>query len=149
MQRLLSSKAQGCKDFWKASKPCHVGIHWMALTEYSQMSTHLPGLWSFFRFFAPFCIGLSSHQQRYGLKVQPISLPVLLQGCPRVFILEQRQSILHVAQHFIGRHETKSAINHQLSLPYTKLYIYIKKAMINKLPIQLMEYACSKKSVSK
>ena len=25
--RLLSSKVQGCKDFWKLPKPCHVGIH--------------------------------------------------------------------------------------------------------------------------
>ena len=23
--------------------PCHVGIHWIALAEYSQMSTHVPG----------------------------------------------------------------------------------------------------------
>ena len=34
MPRLLSSKAKGCKDFGKASKPCHVGIHWIALAEY-------------------------------------------------------------------------------------------------------------------
>ena len=53
MLRLLSSKAQGCKDFWKTSKPCQVGIHWKALAEYSQMSTHLPGFQSFFR---DFCI---------------------------------------------------------------------------------------------
>ena len=33
MLRLLSSKAQGCKDFRKSSKPCHVGIHWKALEE--------------------------------------------------------------------------------------------------------------------
>ena len=44
---LLSSKAQGCKDFWKPSKPCHVGIPWIALAEYSQMSTHMPGFQSF------------------------------------------------------------------------------------------------------
>ena len=24
------------RDFWKPSKPCHVGIHWIALAEYSQ-----------------------------------------------------------------------------------------------------------------
>ena len=36
-------KAQGCRDFCKPSKPSHVGIHWIALTEYSQMSTHVPG----------------------------------------------------------------------------------------------------------
>ena len=27
----------------KTSKPCHIGIHSIALTEYSQMSAHLPG----------------------------------------------------------------------------------------------------------
>ena len=43
---LLSSKAQECKDFWKSSKLCHVGIHWIALTEYSQIGTHLPGFQS-------------------------------------------------------------------------------------------------------
>ena len=32
MLRLLSSKAQGCKDFQKPSKPCRVGIHRIALT---------------------------------------------------------------------------------------------------------------------
>ena len=34
MLRLLTSKAQGHKDFWKTSKPCHVGIHHIALAEY-------------------------------------------------------------------------------------------------------------------
>ena len=42
---------QGRKDFWKPFKPCHVGIHWIALAEYSQMSTHLPGFQLFFVFF--------------------------------------------------------------------------------------------------
>ena len=27
----------------KPSNPCHVGIHWIALAECSQMSTHMPG----------------------------------------------------------------------------------------------------------
>ena len=54
---ILSSKAQLCKDFWKSYKSCHVGIHWIVRAEYSQMSTHLPGFQSFFRFFASFCIG--------------------------------------------------------------------------------------------
>ena len=40
---LLFSKAQGCKDFRKLSKACRVGIYWIALTKYSQMSTHVPG----------------------------------------------------------------------------------------------------------
>ena len=51
MLRLLSSKAQGRKEFWKTSKPCHNGIYWIALAEYSQMSTCLPEFQSFFRFF--------------------------------------------------------------------------------------------------
>ena len=49
MLRLLSSKAQGRKDLWDPSKPCHVGIHWKALPQYSQMNTHLPGFRWFFR----------------------------------------------------------------------------------------------------
>ena len=36
--------------FFKPSKPCHIGIRWIALDEYSQMSTHMPGFQSFFRF---------------------------------------------------------------------------------------------------
>ena len=51
MLRLLWSKAHGCKDFWKPSKPCHVGIHWKAPTEYFQMSTHVPRFPSFFQIF--------------------------------------------------------------------------------------------------
>ena len=29
------SEAQKCKDLWKTSKPCHIGIHWIALAENS------------------------------------------------------------------------------------------------------------------
>ena len=43
MLRLLSSKVQKRKDFGESSEPCRVGIHWKALTEYSQISTHIPG----------------------------------------------------------------------------------------------------------
>ena len=48
MLRLLSSNAQERKYFWKPSKPCHVGIHWITLTEYSQMSTHMSGFMHYF-----------------------------------------------------------------------------------------------------
>ena len=48
MLRLHLPKAQECKNLWKPSRPCHVGIHWIALTEYSQMSTHVPGFRWFF-----------------------------------------------------------------------------------------------------
>ena len=41
MLRLLSSKPQGCKDFWKPSKSCHVSNHWKALPECFIMSTHV------------------------------------------------------------------------------------------------------------
>ena len=44
----------------------HVGIHWIARTEYSQMSTHMPGFQSIWRFFASFCIGRISQQQHKG-----------------------------------------------------------------------------------
>ena len=40
----------GAKIFWKPSKPFHVGIHWLALAEYSQMNTHTPGFQSLFSF---------------------------------------------------------------------------------------------------
>ena len=69
MLRLLSSKGQGRKDSWKPSKPCHVGTHWIALAEYSQMSTHLPGFHWFFRIFALFCIGQIGLQQHKGSMV--------------------------------------------------------------------------------
>ena len=42
MLRLRSYKGQGCKD---------VGIHWIALTEYSQMSTQLCQGFSHFQLF--------------------------------------------------------------------------------------------------
>ena len=66
MLRLLLSEAHGRKDFCKPSKPRHVGTHWIVLTEYSYMSTHLPGFQSFFRFFSSFCIRQISHQQHKG-----------------------------------------------------------------------------------
>ena len=49
-------QTQGCKIFLKPSKPCHVGIHWKALIECYQMSTHLPGFQSFFSFLRPFVL---------------------------------------------------------------------------------------------
>ena len=63
---LVCSIIQGHKDFWKTSKPCHVGIHWIALPEYSHMSTHSLGFQTFLRFFASFCIGKISHRQHEG-----------------------------------------------------------------------------------
>ena len=49
----------------------HVGTHWIVLPEYFQMSTHMSGFQSFFRFFASFFVGQISHQQHKGLKGFP------------------------------------------------------------------------------
>ena len=62
MRRLLSSKAR----FLKTICPYHVGIHWKALAEYSQMSTNFPEFQSFFSFFESFCIGKIIQQQHKG-----------------------------------------------------------------------------------
>ena len=63
MMRLLLSKAQESKDLWKPSKPCHVGIHWIAHAEYSQMRAMCHGFSHFTFFFASFCIDKISHPQ--------------------------------------------------------------------------------------
>ena len=75
------------KRFLKPSKPCQVGIHWIALAEYSQMSTHVPGFQSFSGvFFCIFWIG----QIRLGVKkaFQESWLKTLHGGCMfMIFIL--------------------------------------------------------------
>ena len=67
MLSILSSKAQGCKDFWKPPKPSHVGIHGIIPAEYSHMSTHVPGFQSFLKIFASFGIGQILYKQHKGL----------------------------------------------------------------------------------
>ena len=69
MLRLLKSKAQECKDFSKPPKPCHGGIHYQAMAEYYQMSTHMIWFKSFsvvVVFFALLRTGQISHQQYKG-----------------------------------------------------------------------------------
>ena len=63
MLGLLSPKAQENILFEKTSIPCHVGIHWKAFAEYSQMSTNLPGFRSFSRIFSSVCIDKSSQHE--------------------------------------------------------------------------------------
>ena len=49
MLRLLSSKSLRCQDFWKPYKPCHVGIHWITLAEYTHRWVPMyPGICHFF-----------------------------------------------------------------------------------------------------
>ena len=85
MPRPLSSKAQGCKDVRKPSKPCHVGIHWIALAEYSQMSTHLPGFQSFSSFLHHFVLArLSTTSIRvdsFMILSAKNSLTLLIKSC--------------------------------------------------------------------
>ena len=100
MLRLLLSKAQGCKDFWKSSKPCHVGIHWIAFTEYFQTSTHLPGFQSFFRIFASFCIGQDKVTSSIRVKCECLVMwrPV----SPGVYVFEVSLSwLIYFLQYFI------------------------------------------------
>ena len=47
----LNPYSAEAKDFWKPSKPYHIGIHWIVLTENTQMSTQLPGFQPFFKGF--------------------------------------------------------------------------------------------------
>ena len=52
----ISFKTQRCKYLRKPSKPCNVGICWIALAEFFQMSTHLPGFQSFPAFLRRFIL---------------------------------------------------------------------------------------------
>ena len=51
--------------FKPSNRPHHIGIHWIALAEYSQMSTYVPWFHSFWVFFVSLCIGQISYQQHY------------------------------------------------------------------------------------
>ena len=42
--------------FLKTFKPCHIGIHWIALTEYFMMSTYVPEFQSFYMFLLHFVL---------------------------------------------------------------------------------------------
>ena len=51
MLRLLLFKAHGLNILWKTSKQFHVGIHWIPLAEYSQMSNPCARVCSFYKVF--------------------------------------------------------------------------------------------------
>ena len=71
MLRLFSSKAQWRKTFWKTYKPCHVGIHWIALTEYPITRVYV--------IFQVFCIILYSKFSHYSsIRVKEYSRHTLL-----------------------------------------------------------------------
>ena len=52
--------------FCKWPNPYYVGIHWIALAEFSLMNTNMPGFQSSLKVFASFCIGQISHQPYKG-----------------------------------------------------------------------------------
>ena len=55
---------QSTRTFWKPSKPCNVGIHWIAIAEYYQMSTMCQGFSHSLKvFFASSCDDQIRHQQ--------------------------------------------------------------------------------------
>ena len=87
MLRLLSSKAQRRKYFWKPSKPCNVGIHWKTFAANVQMSTHVPGFQSFFRSFAQFCIGQFATSS-IRVKGETGLGQVFETGCPKLTIVK-------------------------------------------------------------
>ena len=62
--------------FLTPSKPRHVGIHKKALTDYSQMSTHVLGFQSLFSIFASFCIGQSTATS--SIRVKLCALPMVM-----------------------------------------------------------------------
>ena len=55
------------------SKPCHVGIHCIALTKYSEMSTHVPAFQSFSAFLHHFVL---AKLDTSSVRVAKIDLPV-------------------------------------------------------------------------
>ena len=62
--RLLLSRAQEHKYFWKTPKPYHVGIHWIALTEFSQMNTICQGFSQFLGFLIILYSQINHHQHK-------------------------------------------------------------------------------------
>ena len=64
--------------FLKPSKPCHVGIHCIALAEYSQMSTHVPGFQPFLRIFASFCTSHNLDTSSIRVNIRDIRWPELI-----------------------------------------------------------------------
>ena len=56
--RQISSKAQEGKDFWKPSKPYHVGVHWKALADHCQMNTICQGFSHFPDFLHHFVLAI-------------------------------------------------------------------------------------------
>ena len=78
MLKLLSSEVQGCKDISKSSKPYHVGIHWIALAEFSQISTNVPGFLSFSGFFKHFLMAKLAVSSLWVNRVALLIVPLPL-----------------------------------------------------------------------
>ena len=66
MLRLLSPKEKARKDFQKSSKPCHVGIHWIALADWELIDEWPCARVCHSSALASFCISQISQQQQKG-----------------------------------------------------------------------------------
>ena len=66
------------------SKPCHFGIHWIALAEYSQMSTHMSGIQEMFRYLDHFAVSklatTSTRVKTMQYSVEGIDVYLVLTG---------------------------------------------------------------------
>ena len=102
------SKAWGHKDFWNTSKPCIVGIHWLALAEYSQMSTHVPGFQSFLGFQYHFVLDKSGTS---SIRLTIPMLRVLLSKEQGIFFLKPSKPYL-VGIHWIALAEYYQMSSH-------------------------------------
>ena len=131
MLRLLSSKAHWCKDFCKPYKPCHVGIQWEALIEYSQMSTHLPGFWSFSAFLHHFVlakVATTSIRVKSPLLIRP-SVANHLSINSRSWVVWSWKSFLRSwASEFYnsGHHQDSIQKQHHLTLTYISVPLSLK-----------------------
>ena len=83
ISQVFTSFSMGWKDFWKSSKPCHVGTHWKAPAENFHMSTHMPGFKRFFRILALFCIDQICQQHKGYLMKQTVLTVSVCVGWPR------------------------------------------------------------------
>ena len=127
MLRLLSSKVQGRKDFWKSIKSCPVGIHWIALTEYYQISTHshTPGIQSLISFFAPFHI----------VKLATSSIRVNMLELMMIFVFLSVQGLIMTLKHiFKPTRGSRESLTQPIMLTNIGWWLWMMYSLIHPSP---------------
>ena len=81
------------QKFVKIIQPSHVGIHRKALVEHYQMSTHLPGFQSFFRFLHHFVLAKLATSSVRVKDSQTLPLSVIHQSAFDLSHLNQNTNI--------------------------------------------------------